>query len=118
MTAKHVAEAIFLAGVVLTCWLGVVGMLRMREPMQSLHYLSLPACVGSVLLVVAVFIETGSSNVAWKVLLISAALLAANSVVTHAVARAFRTRELGHWEPLPGDAVEFVKDTHSERGQA
>ena len=24
------------------CWLGVLGMWRMREPMQALHYLALP----------------------------------------------------------------------------
>ena len=118
MTPKQIIEAVFLAGVVLTCWLGVIGMVRMREPMQALHYLSLPACVGSVLLTVAVFIESGSSNLAWKTLLIAVALLAANSVVTHAIARAFRTRELGHWEPRPGDPVEFVKDTQPQGGQA
>ena len=110
MNAKSLIEAILLAGVVLFCWLGVLGMLRMREPMQALHYLSLPACLGSIFLTVAVFVETGSSNTAWKTLLICVLLLAVNSVVTHAIARAFRTRELGHWEPRPGDPVEFVKD--------
>ena len=108
MGPKMIIEAVLLAGVVLSCWLGVVGMVRMREPMQALHYLSLPACLGSVLLTVAVFVETGNSNTAWKTLLICFLLLAVNSVVTHAIARAFRTRQLGHWEPRPGDPVEFV----------
>ena len=108
MNAKGIVEAVLLSGVVLSCWLGVLGMLRMREPMQALHYLSLPACIGSVLLTIAVFLETGNSNTAWKTLLICVLLLAVNSVVTHAIARAFRTRELGHWEPRPGDPVEFV----------
>ena len=118
MTVRAIFEAVFLAGLVLSCWLGVIGMLRMREPMQALHFLSLPACVGSVLLTIAVFIESGSSNLSWKTLLICGALLSANSVVTHAVARAFRTRQLGHWEPRPGDPVEFVKDTQTEGGRA
>ena len=119
MTAKAVVEGVLLGGVVLSCWVGVLGMVRMREPMQALHYLSLPACLGSILLTVAVFAETGNSNTAWKTLLICFALLAVNSVVTHATARAFRTRQLGHWEPRPGDPVEIVpKETHARGGGA
>lgn len=110
MNAKMIFEAILLVGVVLSCWIGVIGMLRMREPMQAMHYLSLPACLGSVLLTIAVFLQTGNSNTAWKTLLICVLLLAVNSVVTHAIARAFRTRQLGHWEPRPGDPVEYVRD--------
>ena len=108
MTVHTVAEASLLGLVVLSCWLGALGMVRMREPMQSLHYLSLPACFGSIALVVAVFLRTGNSQASWKTLLIVFILLAINSVVTHATARAFRTRELGHWEPQPEDGVERV----------
>jgi multisubunit Na+/H+ antiporter MnhG subunit len=108
MTAPSVVECVLLGGVVLFCWIGSLGMLVMREPMQSLHYLSLPACAGSFLLVIAVFVKTGSSQAAWKSLLIFFVLLAANSVVAHATARAFRTRALGHWEPRPGDPAEFI----------
>ena len=39
-----------------------------------------------------------------------------NSVGTHATARAFRARELGHWEPRDGDPIEFVRDA-GERGE-
>lgn len=108
MNARTVIEAILLSLLVLSCWLGVLGMLRMREPIQALHYLGLPACVGSPLLAVAVFVATGNSSAAWKMLLIAALLLLANAVVTHAIARAFRTRELGHWQPRPGDSFEFT----------
>lgn len=111
MTVHHpIAESILLGIVVLAAWLGVLGMLRMREPTQALHYLSLPA-VGAIVLTVAVFVETGPSQASWKTLAICFMLLAVNSVVTHATARAFRTRELGHWEPLDGDPIEFVRDT-------
>ncbi len=109
MSAHLIIEAGLLAVVVLSCWLGTLGMVRMREPMQSLHYLSLPACVGSVALVAAVFLRTGNSQASWKTVVICFVLLAINSVVTHATARAFRTRELGHWEPHPGDAIERVR---------
>ncbi|HEV2576021.1 MAG TPA: monovalent cation/H(+) antiporter subunit G [Acidobacteriaceae bacterium] len=110
MTARTITEAILLAIVVLLCWLGCAGMLRMREPTQSLHYLALPA-MGTVALTAAVFVSTGNSSAAWKTLFISITLLAINSVVAHATARAFRIRKLGHWEPRDGDRVEFVRDT-------
>ena len=111
MTPRAIVEAVLLAIVVLSCWLGALGMWRMREPMQALHYLSLPASIGAVALTVAVFVATGNSQDSWKTLLITIILLAINSVVTHATARAFRARELGHWEPRDGDPIEFVRDT-------
>lgn len=111
-----IAEAGFLILLVVVCWLGVLGMWRMREPMQALHYLSLPASLGGILLVIAVFLEEGSSQISWKTFLIAAILLAINSVGTHAAARAFRARELGHWEPLNGDPIEFVRD-YKEDGE-
>jgi multisubunit Na+/H+ antiporter MnhG subunit len=97
---------------VAACWLGVVGMLRMRTPTQALHYLTLPATAGIFALTIAVFVESGVSSTAFKTLLIAFILLAINSVVTHATARAFRTRQLGHWEPRDGDPIEFVPSTH------
>lgn len=111
MTLQHpISEAILLGIVVLGAWLGVIGMLRMREPTQALHYLSLPA-VGGIALTIAIFLETGSSQASWKMAAICVMLLAVNSVVTHATARAFRTREIGHWQPRDGDPLEFVRDT-------
>ncbi len=113
MTVRHIAILIFLAASVLSCWIGVLGMWRMREPVQALHYLALPAALGGVALTVAVFLQTGPGQVAFKTCAIAVVLLAINSVVTHATARAFRVRELGHWEPRKGDLLEFV----SKEGQ-
>jgi monovalent cation/proton antiporter MnhG/PhaG subunit len=108
-----VSECVFLLLLVATCWIGVIGMWRMREPIQALHYLSLPASAGATFLVIAVFLEQGSSQISWKTLLIALVLFAINSVGAHATARAFRSRELGHWQPLDGDPIEFVRDTES-----
>jgi monovalent cation/proton antiporter MnhG/PhaG subunit len=108
MSAHTAAETVLLIGVVVTCWLGVLGMLRMREPVQALHYLSLPASLGAVLLTAAVFLATGNNQASWKTAFIAAVLICTNSVVTHVTARAFRVRELGHWKPRPGDKVEQV----------
>lgn len=101
---------VLLSLVVLSCWLGVLGMWRMKEPMQALHYLSLPATLGAILLAIAVLISEGPKQTFLKVLLITVILLATNSVVTHATACAFRARELGHWEPLDGDPIEIVRE--------
>ena len=115
MNAHSIAEATLLSIVVLSCWLGVLGMWRMREPMQALHYLALPASVGATALAVAVFLSQGANQAFWKTLLITFILLAINSVVAHATARAFRTRQLGHWEPRKGDPMEFVRDFREDQ---
>jgi len=108
VTVAQIFEGALLATVALLCWLGVLGMWRMKEPMQALHYLSLPATAAATLLAIAVLISQGIGQAFWKVLLITLILFATNSVVTHATARAFRARELGHWEPLDGDPMETV----------
>ena len=110
MRMESVVEVGLLMLVVLLCWMGVLGMWRMKEPVQALHYLSLPATGGAIFLTIAVAISQGLGQAFWKVLLIGVILLASNSVVTHATARAYRARNLGHWEPLPGDPIELVQE--------
>ena len=114
MSPHSIVEASFLAIVVASCWIGVLGMWRMQEPMQALHYLSLPGTVGAFALVVAVWLADGANQAFWKTLVIAFILVAINSVVTHATARSFRARELGHWEPQDGDPIEFVRNTEAK----
>lgn len=112
MSAHQIFIDVLLGLVVMACWIGVLGMLRMRHPVQALHYLAVPATLGAGALTMAVFVECGFGSTSWKTLLIAAVILAINSVVAHATARAFRARELGHWEPRDGDPMEFVPSTH------
>lgn len=100
---------VLLGSLMISCWLGVLGMWRMREPIQALHYLALPVWGATIFLTAAVFLQTGKGTAGWKTLLICLVLLAINSVVAHATARAFRARELGHWQPRDGDPIEFVR---------
>jgi multisubunit Na+/H+ antiporter MnhG subunit len=109
MSGHAISEIALLSVVVLSCWLGVIGMWVMRQPMQALHYLALPASVGTMALIVAVWLVEGNTQASWKTLLIGMVLLGINSVVAHATARAFRARELGHWEPQDGDPMELVR---------
>lgn len=109
MTAATAAVDGLLAFTALSCWAGAIGMLRMRDPYQALHYLGVPAIVGMGALTVALFVQTGWSQASWKCALILIVLVASNSVGTHAAARAFREREKDHWEPLPEDEeIEFL----------
>jgi multisubunit Na+/H+ antiporter MnhG subunit len=109
MTASHIAQAVLLTLVVVSCWLGVLGVCRMRDATQALHFITIPAVVGSVALTAAVFVAKGNTLAGWKMLLISLIMVALNSVGMHASARAFRARELGHWEPRDGDEFEWVR---------
>lgn len=118
MNARMIAEVVCLSFVVIFCWLGVLGMWRMREPIQALHFVSFPATGGVGALTLAVLLWGGMDQAFWKTLLIGFILFSFNSVVAHATARSFRTRELGHWEPREGDPLEFVRDTEkSEDGR-
>ena len=110
MSMGTVAQDGLLVVVALLCWLGVLGMWRMKDPAQALHYLSLPATLDAMLLTVAVLLSQGVGEAFWKMSLIALILLASNSVVTHATARAFRAREVGHWEPLDGDPMETADE--------
>jgi monovalent cation/proton antiporter MnhG/PhaG subunit len=94
----------------LSCWAGALGMIRMRDAYQALHYLGVPAIVGMGALTVAVWVETGWTQATCKCGMILVILVASNSVGTHAAARAFRQREKGHWRPLPEDKeIEFLR---------
>ncbi|HEX5435399.1 MAG TPA: monovalent cation/H(+) antiporter subunit G [Candidatus Angelobacter sp.] len=101
-------QNVLLGAIVVLCWLGCVGMLRMREPIQALNYLSFPAAVAAVLLPFAFLCLSGWSIATLKAAMIALLLLASNSVVTHATARAIRVRALGHWEPREEDDIEYV----------
>jgi multisubunit Na+/H+ antiporter MnhG subunit len=115
VTHHTILTDVLLSITVVSSWVGVIGMLRMREPMQALHYLGLPASVGVIALTGAVLSETGLSATTLKTALIAVVLLGINSVVAHATARAFRTRELGHWEPRDGDPIEFVPKENAQK---
>jgi multisubunit Na+/H+ antiporter MnhG subunit len=117
MTAHTLLTDTLLGTTVFSCWIGVFGMLRMHTPMQALHYLSVPASLGALALTLAVYCETGFSSATFKTGLTAAVLLCISSVVTHATARAFRTRELGHWEPRDGDPIEFVPKQQPSRSK-
>lgn len=109
MSAWEIAVDVLLGMAAMACWVGVLGMIRMRDAYQALHYLGPPAIVGVGALTIAVFVQTGWSLASWKCAIIFIVLVGSNSVGTHAAARAFRQREKGHWEALPQDPeIDFL----------
>jgi multisubunit Na+/H+ antiporter MnhG subunit len=81
------------------------GMLRMRDAYQQIHYLSPPAAFAVPLLVIAIALQQGVKPETFKSLFIVLVLLAMNSIVSHATARAFRIREMSDWNPAAGQEV-------------
>lgn len=105
-----IIQNVLLVAIAVLCWLGCIGMLRMKEPTQALNYLSLPGGIAAVLLPFAFLCLSGWSIATLKAAIIALLLLASNSVVTHATARAIRVRALGHWEPREeDDDVEYIE---------
>ncbi len=94
-----VTVAVLLAGV------SVMGMLRMREPYQRMHYISPPASLTPLLITIAIFLQDGIKPELFKAIVITFVLIGMNTAVTHAAARAFRISETKDWQPAPGEEV-------------
>jgi multisubunit Na+/H+ antiporter MnhG subunit len=109
-----ILQNVLLAAIVISCWIGCLGMLRMKDPTQALNYLSFPAAVAAILLPFAFWCVRGWSVATLKAAAIAVLLLGSNSVVTHATARAIRVRALGHWEPRAGDEIELVEEKQQQ----
>jgi multisubunit Na+/H+ antiporter MnhG subunit len=86
----------------LCAWL----MLRMQDEYQMMHFLAPPASVSVTLITIAIFLQQGHKPESFKALFIVMVLVAMNTVVTHATARAFRIRQVrDEWQPLEGQEV-------------
>jgi monovalent cation/proton antiporter MnhG/PhaG subunit len=79
--------------------LSAVGLAVMRDPYQKLHFIAPPASIGSICVVVALFIGEKQKQAAGKAVLIAFLLYFMNAVITHATARAHYVREKGAWPP-------------------
>jgi multicomponent Na+:H+ antiporter subunit G len=102
---KTIAIEVLIAAAVLIVLVSVLGMLRMRDPYQRMHYISPPASLSPILLTVAIFLQQGCKPESFKAVFITIVLIAMNSVVTHAAARAFRIAEVKDWKPVEGEEV-------------
>lgn len=94
-----------LSAAVLVTIVSVLGMLRVREPYQRMHYISPPASLSSLLIAMAIFVQKGLKPESFKALFAALVLVGMNTIVTHAAARAFRIAEVRDWHPVHGEEV-------------
>jgi monovalent cation/proton antiporter MnhG/PhaG subunit len=97
----------------------VLGMMRLRDPYQRMHYIAPPASLGALFITAAIFLERGLKPESFKALFATVVLIGMNAVVTHAAGRAFRIAETENWRPKPGEEVPILrKDKQVERKEA
>ncbi len=101
--------------IVLDCflWTGIISALLAAiafplspHLLDRLHYMAPVADVSAVLILVAVIMQEGWHQAAFKTALICVVLVIMNAVLAHATARAARVREFGHWNPQPNENIE------------
>ena len=85
---------------------------RAKPVDDRLHFVSPPATLGIGCIAAAVILEEGftktGAQASIKVVIVGGAFFLINAVLTHATARATRTREHGEWKPQPGEHIPIV----------
>jgi len=97
-------DSLLALGVLVTL-LSVLGMWRMRDPYQKMHYIAAPAFLSAGCFTAAIFLQDGLKPEGFKALVTTVVLIGMNSAVTHAAARALRISETKDWDPAPGEEV-------------
>jgi monovalent cation/proton antiporter MnhG/PhaG subunit len=95
----HAAVVILVVAAVFFSTVGAIGVWRMRDPWQRLHFITLPCSVSAWLIAAAVLIADKQKQAGLKVVLVAVVLFAANAVATQATARAVWVRREGQWPP-------------------
>lgn len=102
---KTVSVEVLLSAAVLITLISVLGMLRVRDPYQRMHYIAPPASLSAIFITAAIFVQRGLKAESFKALFATLVLIGMNTVVTHAAARSFRIAEVKDWKPKPGEEV-------------
>jgi monovalent cation/proton antiporter MnhG/PhaG subunit len=97
MSKSQIVIDVLLAIGALSSLVSSVAMLVMKDLYERLHYLFPPATLSVICFTAAVIVDKRLSQAGIKALLIMLALLALNSTLTHATARAARIRQFGRW---------------------
>lgn len=92
MTVHVAAVDLLLGTAVVLTFVCSVGVAVMRDPYERMHFMGPPAIFSATLITVAVAIDQPKAQAWLKCALLSLVLMAINSVVTHATARAVHLR--------------------------
>ena len=99
------AVDVLLAVAVGLTFLCAVGVAKMRDPIQRLHFIAPAAALVPWLVALAVWLDGGDAPAILKSLFVALVLAVQNAVVSHATARAVHVRAHRNWPPRP-DALE------------
>ncbi|HWC17603.1 MAG TPA: monovalent cation/H(+) antiporter subunit G [Terriglobales bacterium] len=108
---------VLIAASVVVTVVSVVGMLRVRDPYQRMHYISPPASLSALFIAVAIFLERGFKPEFFKAAFVVVILVGMNTVVTHSAARAFRIAEIPDWDPKNGEEVPTKPSDEEVKGE-
>ncbi|TMA22280.1 MAG: monovalent cation/H(+) antiporter subunit G [Deltaproteobacteria bacterium] len=103
-----IAIDVLLALAVGIALLSSIGIAVMRDPYQRIHFITPPASLSGICVVLALFLGEKQKQAGGKAVLIVFLLYFMNSVVSHATARAHFVREKGAWPPP--EPIEIVKE--------
>lgn len=109
-TQHPLITGILLALAVILCILCCLGLVVMRDSYQRLHFSSPVTALAAWLIAAAVWVESPAWQARIKAVLIAFILLAMNSILSHATAKAIRIRQVRHWEPTQDEKIPVVKD--------
>ena len=88
-----IAIDVLLALLVAAVWLGCLGFLRLKGPLDRLHCAAFVNVGAGSVLVLLAFLADGSSTRAWKVVVIVVASVAGGAALSHAAGRAVLYRD-------------------------
>ena len=94
---NNVSLLLLLAGLLILLVSSLGGWL-MTTVYGRLHYSTLAASAGSLLIIISLFIQIGFTSAGIKLLLIGFILLISSPVLSHALARASLIRNKGKWK--------------------
>lgn len=89
----NAAVAIVLGCGVLAAWIGTLGFLRLRTPLDRLHAVTLINVTTGGAILVAAFLSEGATSRTLKCALIYVVMLASGALISHVTGRALHLRE-------------------------
>lgn len=90
---RETAVAILLGITVLSVWLGCLGFVRLRTPLDRLHCATFVSVAGGISLTLAVLVQDGLTSRSWKTSALLLLTLFVGSATSHAVGRAIYLRD-------------------------
>jgi monovalent cation/proton antiporter MnhG/PhaG subunit len=102
---KTIAIDALITFAVLITLASVLGMLRLRDPYQRMHYIAPPASLSAIFITIAIFLQQGLKPESFKAIFVTVVLIGMNTMVTHVTARAFRIADTKDWHPAEGEEV-------------